>query len=670
MTPHASDRTSNRSGQDASAASGARVASLARLASVRVALILNESAREAAHGDLTRDGLERALRARGLHGEVIVIRQDEDRDGDLGEDVSVVAERLAREGADIVVAVGGDGTVHGVATGLLRALDASAEASLGIIPAGTMNNVAAALGIPEDVDAALDLIAASVALGVRRRLDMGMIVGKPFIESSGFGIISDLMCIGESVKQHPLLAPTAIPQIARLLGRYRPARVTLMLDGKLLRTRALHVRICNAPVTGMRIVSAPGARMDDGLLDVVVYEHFRPIELLAYLLRRVGGAHIPSARVRRFRARHIMVQPAEAWPIDLDGELIGHCGPASQWRRIEARVLPGALNLAALQEKPHIAEGALQTILRALPVVPDGVPAAVEAVEQAALSAEQAVTEATAAAEEALQGALQQVTEPPRQAARRASRIRLLYLAGGVAALGISIAASRTHLLPGDLRLTRTLQRTRSPLADRFWSTVAWAGFPKQSIPLVAAGTLGLWLARFRLEALFLLLASCVNLVNFVVKRVVRRQRPTEGVVHVSRLIREPSFPSGHVMHYVATLGFVAAAALANLRSSRLRRVLVGACSALIVLVGPSRVYLGAHWPSDVAAGYVFGGLYLGGVLELYSYAKQQQALFGSLPALVPFGPSANEAAARARDAGSPAQARAGMGRVEAREDT
>jgi undecaprenyl-diphosphatase len=606
-----------------------------RPAALELILIVNEKAREAASGELTPAVLERKLAARGLSGRVVVVGRD--------EETAAVAERQARAGAGVVVAVGGDGTIHGVAVGLYRA---GGTAALGIVPAGSMNNIAASLGIPEELDAALDLLAVCLVRGVRRPMDLGLIFDRLFVESSGFGIVSDLLCLGESVKQRPLTAPAAIPELARLLGRYRPAPVTLILDGQVRRTRAMHVRICNTPAVGLRIIAAPNARTDDGILDVVVYEQFGTIELLAYLLRKIGGTRIRNARVRRYRAREIVVEPSEAWPIDLDGELIGECGPGHRWRRIEARVLPAALTLCAPPEQPHIAENPLQTVLRALPAVPEVMPEAVgqaavaaeqalaevaigaeHAVTEAAMAAEHAVVEAAAAAEQALAG----VTESPGRAARRATVIRGMYMVGGALALVASIAARRMHVLPGDLELTRAFQRTRSPLADRFWTAIAWGGFPKESMALVAATTLGLWLARFRLEAAFFLVASGVNVVNFAVKRVVRRQRPMDTVVRVTRLIREPSFPSGHVMHYTSTLGFVAAAALANLRPSPLRRGIVAACAALIGLVGPSRVYLGAHWPSDVAAGYLFGGLYLGGVLELYSLAKQEQARF-SLP--------------------------------------
>ncbi len=74
-----------------------------------------------------------------------------------------------------------------------------------------------------------------------------------------------------------------------------------------------------------------------------------------------------------------------------------------------------------------------------------------------------------------------------------------------------------------------------------------------------------------------------------------------EPKVRVLRLIKEPSFPSGHVMFYMSAFGFLKAAALATLWPSALRRAIVAVGSALIGLVGASRIYLGAHWPSDVS---------------------------------------------------------------------
>jgi undecaprenyl-diphosphatase len=111
-----------------------------------------------------------------------------------------------------------------------------------------------------------------------------------------------------------------------------------------------------------------------------------------------------------------------------------------------------------------------------------------------------------------------------------------------------------------------------------------------------------------------------------MLKGAVRRKRPEDGVARVLRLIQAPSFPSGHTMNYVSVFGFLGAASMANVRPSPLRTLLVTSCLSMIALIGPARVYLGAHWPSDTAAGYLFGGLYLGGLLEIYTLAKQRQA--------------------------------------------
>jgi diacylglycerol kinase family enzyme/membrane-associated phospholipid phosphatase len=597
----------------------------------KTVVLMHASAYQTGEGAFTAATLEAALRERGLDGAVVELGPD--------DDTADAAERVARDGARAVVAVGGDGTIHSVARGLWRASQAGASAALGILPAGTMNNIAAALGVPEDPEAALHSLAESLRAGRLRPLDLARLGDAIFVEEAGFGMLSQLMNIGESVKQNELPASEAALQLGQTLTAYQPQPLALRLDGRVRRFHALHVALCNAPVIAMRMNVAPGARMDDGLLDVVVFDRFRPLDLLAYLARRIGGRGVPDARVRRYRARTVVVEPEgaasrAAWPVEVDGELAGEYGPEGRWRRLEAQALPHALQLAALPAPARIEERPWRTALRALAsaLKPPSPPLA-EAPSPGA---------AAAAGAAAVETAVREVTVPPRRAARRAALIRTLYLFAAVLAFAMGVAARRASVLPGDLRITRTLQRTRSPRRDRFWRAVAWAGFPRPTTLVISTLTLALWAARFRLEALFLLIATGVNGLNYALKRIVQRERPTETRVRVLRLLKEPSFPSGHVMFYVSAFGFVVAAALANLRPSKLRRAIVAMGSSLIALVGASRVYLGAHWPSDVAAGYLFGGLYLSGVLELYRRAKRWQARTASRGSP---NPNANELA-------------------------
>ncbi len=90
----------------------------------------------------------------------------------------------------------------------------------------------------------------------------------------------------------------------------------------------------------------------------------------------------------------------------------------------------------------------------------------------------------------------------------------------------------------------------------------------------------------------------------------------------MARVINEPSFPSGHVMHYINWFGLLTYLLATNWRSGKLRNILIAICTLMITLIGPSRVYLGAHWPSDVMAGYIFGGLWFGGVMTIYLRIK------------------------------------------------
>lgn len=209
-----------------------------------------------------------------------------------------------------------------------------------------------------------------------------------------------------------------------------------------------------------------------------------------------------------------------------------------------------------------------------------------------------------------------------RKAVSRGTIFLAFYLWLLVGAVMASFIAQRTDFFPGDMAITKTLQKRRNPWVRRFMISISEVGFPRLSVPLTVSSASLLWALRFRLEALFILLTNSSHLLNALVKRLIKRPRPTHELVTVVRVINEPSFPSGHVMHYTNFFGLLIYLLATNWRSGRLRNLLIALCATLIVFIGPSRVYLGAHWPSDVMAGYLYGGLWFGGLMVLYLRIK------------------------------------------------
>jgi undecaprenyl-diphosphatase len=195
-----------------------------------------------------------------------------------------------------------------------------------------------------------------------------------------------------------------------------------------------------------------------------------------------------------------------------------------------------------------------------------------------------------------------------------------LWLLSG--AVILSLIAQRTQFFPGDMSITARLQKQKNPWFRRYMLAVSEIGFPIGSVPQTIGIAAIFWALRFRLEAIFILLTTSSNLLNALVKRLIKRPRPTKELVTVVRVINEPSFPSGHVMHYTNFYGLLIYLLATNWRSGRLRNSLISICTLLIGSIGPSRVYLGAHWPSDVMAGYIYGGLWFAGIMAVYLRIK------------------------------------------------
>ncbi|GCE27169.1 hypothetical protein KDA_26530 [Dictyobacter alpinus] len=209
-----------------------------------------------------------------------------------------------------------------------------------------------------------------------------------------------------------------------------------------------------------------------------------------------------------------------------------------------------------------------------------------------------------------------------RRAVSRGTMFMAFYLWLLSGAVILSLIARRTQFFPGDMSITARLQKYRHPWLRRFFFGISEVGFAKYAIPQTVGVAAIFWVLRFRLEALFILLTSSSTLLNAIVKRVIKRPRPTQELVTVVKVINEPSFPSGHVMHYTNFYGLLIYLLATNWRSGRIRDILIGICTVLIACIGPSRIYLGAHWPSDVAAGYIYGGLWFSGIMVLYLRVK------------------------------------------------
>jgi membrane-associated phospholipid phosphatase len=176
--------------------------------------------------------------------------------------------------------------------------------------------------------------------------------------------------------------------------------------------------------------------------------------------------------------------------------------------------------------------------------------------------------------------------------------------------------------VPGsDLALTLALQGQRGGLVETLLILVSDLGFAVPFFPLVALIACGLWLAGLRREGGYFLatLATGYSLA-WGLGELVARVRPASDLVWVHQELFYSGYPSKHVVSYVLVFGFLFYLALANGRSHWERWLGALPCLLLVSLVGPSRVFLGAHWTSDVVAGYLFGGLWLG--LGIYAYRR------------------------------------------------
>lgn len=219
-------------------------------------------------------------------------RRVERRLAEQGLDVTRVTDAAQAAGADTLVVVGGDGTVHRVLPAL-----AGTPTALAVIPAGSGNDLAADLGVPSDPLAAADLVAA----GRTRRIDLGMAGDRPFatVLCTGFDAAVAARATGLRWPRGPRRYDVAVlAEVARL----RPSPLTLNLDGVRSEHLITLVAVGNTRMYGGGLRICPDADPADGLLDVTVVGPMSRRELLRVAPRLRTGRHVDHPAVGRHRA--------------------------------------------------------------------------------------------------------------------------------------------------------------------------------------------------------------------------------------------------------------------------------------------------------------------------------------------------------------------------------
>jgi diacylglycerol kinase (ATP) len=259
------------------------------------------------------------------------------------DDVTIVvtsgdgdAERAATiavaDGCDALFVAGGDGTLNEAMNGLVTA-GGLAEMVVGIVPFGTGNDFAAALGIPLETEPALEILLE----GRERAVDLGEVNGRVFVNTSGGGFIAEV-----SAAVTPQLK-TIAGRLAYLIGGAQVlfefekvgASVTLS-PGPVQVSRSLYAfAVCNSRlIAGGRLI-APNALIDDGMLDVCLIEAMSAIEFVALARKVADGEHVKDPRVLYYQAQSVRVELDRAVHVNTDGEVF-------EDTRCDYRVLPGA----------------------------------------------------------------------------------------------------------------------------------------------------------------------------------------------------------------------------------------------------------------------------------------------------------------------------------------
>lgn len=265
------------------------------------------------------EDMRKMLDGLGLNLEVVGTKSEEEMVANL--------RRAVKEGREKIAIAGGDGTIHTAIQTL-----AGTETALGIVPQGTINNFATSLRLPLDLPSALR----TLHDGEVKAVDLGYACNMYFAESAGVGIFANALSVYGADANKNLLR--GLMAFMKIMMNLKPSRVMLTVDGERHEEPAIFCAAMNTFRIAQGFAIAPGARLTDGKLDVVILGNLSRRELVTYYRAIRQQTHPTLPKTKITQASHIKIEARRKLPVHVDDKVRG-----STPVEIEAR--PGALKV-------------------------------------------------------------------------------------------------------------------------------------------------------------------------------------------------------------------------------------------------------------------------------------------------------------------------------------
>ena len=275
---------------------------------------------------------------------------------------SEIAAKAKDDGVDVVVAIGGDGTVNEVARAIVHS-----STALGIIPCGSGNGLARHLLLPLNVRKAIEVINRCEI----RQLDYGIINDYPFFCTCEMGFDAFVsMKFAEAGKRGPI---TYVENVLREGLKYKPETYTIEDESGTLQYKAFLISCANASQYGNNAYIAPQASMSDGLMDVIIMEPFDVFEAPQISIEMFSKTLDKNSKIKTFRTRHLHIRRDKPGVIHYDGD------PVMTGADIDVELKPKGINIIVntmadrSERQPNALQNAAAELFNEINEIRDGI---------------------------------------------------------------------------------------------------------------------------------------------------------------------------------------------------------------------------------------------------------------------------------------------------------